>query len=712
VPVQSRIENKTVTAGTILAFNVSATDADNDTITYGTNATNGTLNTTTGEYSWLTNSSDAGTYVWYFNSSDPYGGVATQTITVTVIAALPIDYLPPSPVNLASTQGNFWINHTWQAGIVNVTDSFNVSVNGIWTNSTSNTYKNSTVPPHGWSNITVYAYNASGTGTLNTTPISNNTQVTNNVPVQAAIGTRLLNEGDLLSFSVSATDADGDAITNGTNASKGTLNPTTGNFTWQTTFGDSGTYVWNFNSTDSYGGIASETITVTVNNVPLSITSSLPATDPATNQEAAQAFNITLNRTANVTWYMNGTLVQTYPGVTSASYTNSTAAAGVYNVTSTASDGIDTVSRTWIWKVNTPLPLNFIPPSPVNLASTQGNFWINHTWQAGIVNVTDSFNVSVNGIWTNSTSNTYKNSTVPPHGWSNITVYAYNASGTGTLNTTPISNNTQVTNNVPAQSPLTDKTITSGSLLTFNVNATDLDLDPIIYGTNATNGTLNPTTGDYSWLTTSSDVGTYVWYFNSTDPFAGVATQTITVNIISKTITLVANSTGNTGFSALTIGENFFSNNISNAQVGGRTQLTTTNRNALSVDDTTFVNRTGSNSQDAIMVVNFTLSNVTSVNWVSLKFVGAVTTTREPLIIGLYNATSPSGGGWTRLNSTLPPAINNYITMTYNVTSQADKNRYLMLNGNTLNFSFAEWVNGTANAGLSNDLYEATINYN
>jgi hypothetical protein len=291
-------------------------------------------------------------------------------------------------------------------------------------------------------------------------------------------------------------------------------------------------------------------------------------------------------------------------------------------------------------------------------------------------------------------------------------VYAYNVSGTGTLNKTSLSNNTQVTNNVPAQSPLTDKTITSGSLLTFNVNATDLDLDPIIYGTNATNGTLNPTTGDYSWLTTSSDVGTYVWYFNSTDPFAGVATQTITVNIISKTITLVANSTGNTGFSALTIGENFFSNNISNAQVGGRTQLTTTNRNALSVDDTTFVNRTGSNSQDAIMVVNFTLSNVTSVNWVSLKFVGAVTTTREPLIIGLYNATSPSGGGWTRLNSTLPPAINNYITMTYNVTSQADKNRYLMLNGNTLNFSFAEWVNGTANAGLSNDLYEATINYN
>ncbi|KPQ44433.1 MAG: hypothetical protein MPEBLZ_00992, partial [Candidatus Methanoperedens nitroreducens] len=70
----------------------SATDADNDTIIYGTNATNGTINATTGEYSWQTNSSDAGTYVWYFNSTDNYGGTATETITITVTAVLPVNY--------------------------------------------------------------------------------------------------------------------------------------------------------------------------------------------------------------------------------------------------------------------------------------------------------------------------------------------------------------------------------------------------------------------------------------------------------------------------------------------------------------------------------------------------------------------------------------------------------------------------------------------
>ena len=87
-------------------------------------------------------------------------------------AAIPLNYTPPSPVNLISTQGNFWINHSWEPGAGNDTDSYNVSVNGSWTNGTTSTYNNSTVAAHGWSNISVYAYNSSGTGTLNTTSVS------------------------------------------------------------------------------------------------------------------------------------------------------------------------------------------------------------------------------------------------------------------------------------------------------------------------------------------------------------------------------------------------------------------------------------------------------------------------------------------------------------------------------------------------------------
>jgi len=151
-----------------------------------------------------------------------------------------------------------------------------------------------------------------------------------------------------------------------------------------------------------------------------------------------------LNRSANVTWYINGTLVQTDPGVTSSGYTNSTATAGIYNVTSIASDSIDTVSWTWTWTVSTPLPENFIPADPFNLQNTTGNFHVNHTWQPGAGNETDSYNVSINDSWTNGTTSAIADTTTSPHGWVNITVYSYNSSGTGSLSTASISQTTQV----------------------------------------------------------------------------------------------------------------------------------------------------------------------------------------------------------------------------------------------------------------------------
>ncbi len=173
----------------------------------------------------------------------------------------------------------------------------------------------------------------------------------------------------------------------------------------------------------------------------------------------------------------------------------------------------------------------YIPPAPAGLASTQGNFWINYTWQEGIGNVTDSYNVSVNGTWTNGTVNNYSNDTVGPHGWSNITVFSFNSSGTGRLNETPETENTQVANNAPVLAPISDKIITAGNWLNFTVSATDPDSDPITNATNATKGDFDNATGEFSWLPTPSDVGTYVWEFNSTDSYGSVANQTIRLEV-------------------------------------------------------------------------------------------------------------------------------------------------------------------------------------
>jgi len=131
-------------------------------------------------------------------------------------------YIPPDPANLVNSTGRYWVNYTWQAGsgwhliageagggfygynwtgsvwqsdsaiasglpeednstltvfdMGNVTDSYNVSINGSWHNGTTNTSINKTVSPSGWVNITVWAWNASDTGTLSAVCISDNVQ--------------------------------------------------------------------------------------------------------------------------------------------------------------------------------------------------------------------------------------------------------------------------------------------------------------------------------------------------------------------------------------------------------------------------------------------------------------------------------------------------------------------------------------------------------
>ena len=322
------------------------------------------------------------------------------------------------------------------------------------------------------------------------TSISQNTQLSNNNPVQSSISDKTVMAGNILSFTVSASDADSDPITYGTNA-RGNLNPNTGVYSWPTSTGDVGVYTWYFNSSDNYGGIATETITVTVSAQPV---------------------------------------------------------------------------------------FEYIPPVPVNLASTQGNFWIKYTWAPGTGNMTDSYNITVNGAPYN-TSTTSRNDTVGSHGWSNITVWAYNNSGSGSLSSTSLSQNTQLSNNNPVQSSINDKTITAGNILSFTVSASDADSDQITYGTNASKGVLNRLTGEYSWSTGGSDVGTYTWYFNSSDNHGGIDTETITVTVnaatpVSQTVTLTANSAGNTGFSARTTGENQYAGTVSNSQVDTRTPLT------------------------------------------------------------------------------------------------------------------------------------------
>ncbi len=74
------------------------------------------------------------------------------------------------------------MNISWGPGIGNITNSYNVSVNGTWTNGSTSTFVNETVLPGTWVYVTVYGYNSTGVTALSETPMYKNVQLSSLYP--------------------------------------------------------------------------------------------------------------------------------------------------------------------------------------------------------------------------------------------------------------------------------------------------------------------------------------------------------------------------------------------------------------------------------------------------------------------------------------------------------------------------------------------------
>lgn len=186
--------------------------------------------------------------------------------------------------------------------------------------------------------------------------------------------------------------------------------------------------------------------------------------------------------------------------------------------------------------------IQYIPPSPINISNISGNFWVNYTWAAGIGNITNKFNISINGTWVNNTNNTYYNSSTVPHGWINISVHSYN--NTGIVNSTSISQNTQINNNpISITGGISSSySLTSGNTLSILPSISDLDSDTATFSRNFTNGTFYVNNGTLYWITENGDIGTHYLQINVSDGHDSVDSYNFSV-----TINAVASSSGSGG---------------------------------------------------------------------------------------------------------------------------------------------------------------------
>ncbi len=127
-PVLAAIGSKSVEENSALAFTISATDADNDSITYTTSILPSGASFSNRNFSWTPSIGQAGPYSITFTATDTQNGTASETVAVTVTI---LDLLPPYTATLSPAESEVQVNRKTSV-VVHVKDAVKgVNVNSI-----------------------------------------------------------------------------------------------------------------------------------------------------------------------------------------------------------------------------------------------------------------------------------------------------------------------------------------------------------------------------------------------------------------------------------------------------------------------------------------------------------------------------------------------------------------------------------------------------
>ncbi len=267
-PVIETIGNKQINENSLLEFTILANDPDGDAVTYSVDdlPPGATFNVSTRTFSWIPSPDMAGHYQVIL-SAEANGLSDSETITITVgdLAGAP---------ELGAT-GNRNINENdLLEFIVSASDPegdiITYSATDLPDGATFdiNTGAFSWTPDYNDSGTYTVVFVAEAGGLLDSETIVITVNNVDREPELSPIGNKEVNESELLSFTISATDHDMDTIRYlATNLPYGAdLNNVTGEFSWTPTYSDSGLYDVEFIA-NTNGLITSENVVITVNNV-------------------------------------------------------------------------------------------------------------------------------------------------------------------------------------------------------------------------------------------------------------------------------------------------------------------------------------------------------------------------------------------------------------------------------------------------------------
>ncbi|WP_370575189.1 PGF-pre-PGF domain-containing protein [Methanomethylovorans sp.] len=285
-PMLDLIGDKDIDENTVLSFNVFAADDDGDTITYSAIGLppGASFNKNSGAFIWTPGYSAAGTYyVKFIATANGLTDSETIAITVNNINRPPVLNSIGNKAVDENTVLSFTVSASDSDG-----DEISYSVVGLPPGASFNTNSGvfSWTPSFTASGDYSVVFMASDSVITDSETITITVGNAERAPVLDSIGSKVIDENSLLSFTISATDPDGDSVVySATGLPSGAGFTSTGTFSWTPGIGVAGTYDVTFTA-ESKGLTDYETVTITVVGLTVDKSALTDALNAATTKAA------------------------------------------------------------------------------------------------------------------------------------------------------------------------------------------------------------------------------------------------------------------------------------------------------------------------------------------------------------------------------------------------------------------------------------------